>query len=182
MTSHLQPLVHQRRRSPESPERVSVAVVPVIITGFAENHVRLLGEIPQGPRHVPLRGRVPLGAHVRGVPRGLPARDRRPVRLLRPWAERAFLLTFVFGFGATWCLAAAGVLYQIRIANYMLWFYALGAAVECHLTLRLSDHQGGYFPGAYTAADHLVMSALLIGFLLQESGRLRAAACTQVRT
>ena len=42
----------------------------------------------------------------------------------RPWSERAFLLTFVFAFGALWCLAAAGVLYQIWIANYMLWFYA----------------------------------------------------------
>jgi hypothetical protein len=27
------------------------------------------------------------------------------------------LLTFVFGFGALWCLAVAGALYQIKIAN-----------------------------------------------------------------
>jgi hypothetical protein len=47
----------------------------------------------------------------------------------RPWSERAFLLTFVFVFGARWCLAAAAALYQIRVANYMLWFYALGAGL-----------------------------------------------------
>ena len=93
----------------------------------------------------------------------------------RPWSERAFLLTFVFGFGALWCLAAAGALYQIRIANYMLWFYALGAGL-----LNAISHfvfpiiKGGYFPGVYTAAGHLVMSALLIRFLLQETARLKA--------
>ena len=95
----------------------------------------------------------------------------------RPWSERAFLLTFVFGFGALWCLAAAGVLYQIRIANYMLWFYALGAGVlnaVSHFVFPIL--KGGYFPGLYTAAGHLVMSALLIRFLLQETASLRTAA------
>jgi hypothetical protein len=97
----------------------------------------------------------------------------------RPWSERAFLLTFVFGFGALWCLAAAGALYQVRIANYMLWFYALGAGL-----LNAISHfvfpiiKGGYFPGAYTAAGHLVMSALLIRFMLQETARLKAAEST----
>lgn len=47
----------------------------------------------------------------------------------RDWTERSFLLTFVFGFGALWCLAAAGALYQVRVANFMLWFYALGAGM-----------------------------------------------------
>jgi hypothetical protein len=95
----------------------------------------------------------------------------------RAWSERAFLLTFVFGFGALWCLAAAGVLYQVRIANYMLWFYALGAGL-----LNAISHfvfpiiKDGYFPGVYTAAGHLLMSALLIRFLLQESARLKAGS------
>lgn len=94
----------------------------------------------------------------------------------REWSERAFLLTFVFGFGALWCLAAAGALYQIRVANYMLWFYALGAGLInaiSHFIFPII--KGGYFPGAYTAAGHLVMSALLIRFLVQEAAQLKAA-------
>jgi hypothetical protein len=95
----------------------------------------------------------------------------------RPWSEQAFLLTFVFGFGALWCLGAAGALYQIRIANYMLWFYAVGAGL-----LNAISHfvfpiiQGGYFPGVYTATGHLVLSLLLIRFLLKETAQLKAAS------
>jgi hypothetical protein len=36
----------------------------------------------------------------------------------RPWSERSSLLTFVFGFGALWVLAAAGAV-QVRVANFM---------------------------------------------------------------
>jgi hypothetical protein len=85
------------------------------------------------------------------------------------WSEHAFLIVFVFGFGALWTLGAAGSLYQIRIANYFLWFYALGAGL-----LNAISHfvfpiiKGGYFPGLYTAAGHLFLSALLIVFLLRE--------------
>jgi len=95
----------------------------------------------------------------------------------RDWSEKSFLLTFVFGFGALWCLAAAGAMYQIRIANYMLWFYALGAGL-----LNAISHfvfpiiKGGYFPGLYTAGGHLIMSGLLIYFLLLEAKQLKAAA------
>ncbi len=65
----------------------------------------------------------------------------------RDWSEKSFLLTFVFGFGAIWILAAAGALYQLRIANYFLWFYALGRRVDQrHLALRLPDHQGRLLP------------------------------------
>ena len=86
------------------------------------------------------------------------------------WSEHAFLLTFVFGFGALWTLAAAGSLYQIRIANYFLWFYALGAGLInaiSHFVFPII--KGGYFPGLYTAGGHLILSALLIVFLIQES-------------
>jgi hypothetical protein len=95
----------------------------------------------------------------------------------RDWSEQSFLLTFVFGFGALWVLAAAGALYQIRAANFMLWFYALGAGL-----LNAISHfvfpviKGGYFPGLYTAGGHLIMSCLLIAFLYQESRRLKAEA------
>jgi hypothetical protein len=95
----------------------------------------------------------------------------------REWSERAFLLTFVFGFGALWCLAAAGALYQIRIANYMMWFYALGAGLInaiSHFIFPII--KGGYFPGLYTATGHLVMSALLIRFLIQEAAQLKSAS------
>jgi hypothetical protein len=93
----------------------------------------------------------------------------------REWSERSFLLTFVFGFGALWVLAAAGALYQVRIANYMLWFYALGAGLInaiSHFVFPVI--KGGYFPGLYTATGHLVMSVLLIFLLVRESRRLRA--------
>ncbi|GAA1649075.1 hypothetical protein GCM10009744_45630 [Kribbella alba] len=92
----------------------------------------------------------------------------------REWTERAFLLTFVFGFGAAWVLAAAGALYQIRVANFMLWFYALGAgAMNAISHFVFPILKGGYFPGVYTAGGHLIMSALLISLLIKESKRLR---------
>src|SRR5262245_6645308 len=97
----------------------------------------------------------------------------------RDWSEKSFLLTFVFAFGALWVLAAAGALYQIRIANYMLWFYALGAGL-----LNAISHfvfpiiKGGYFPGLYTAGGHLIMSGLLIYLLVGESRRLEAEAAS----
>ncbi|WP_410611216.1 hypothetical protein [Amycolatopsis sp. lyj-109] len=93
----------------------------------------------------------------------------------RQWTEKAFLLTFVFGFGALWVLAAAGALYQLRIANYMLWFYALGAGLINAIShFAFPIIKGGYFPGVYTAGGHLIMSVLLVYFLVQESQRLRA--------
>jgi hypothetical protein len=98
------------------------------------------------------------------------------------WTEKSFLLTFVFGFGALWVLAAAGALYQIRIANFMLWFYALGAGLInaiSHFVFPIL--KGGYFPGVYTAAGHLIMSALLIYLLIKESKRLRAEAASGVK-
>jgi hypothetical protein len=92
----------------------------------------------------------------------------------RAWSERSFLLMFGFGFGALWVLAAAGALYQVRVANFMLWFYALGAGLinaVSHFVFPIL--KGGYFPGLYTAGGHLILSALLITFLLQESRRLK---------
>jgi hypothetical protein len=100
----------------------------------------------------------------------------------REWSEKSFLLTFVFGFGALWVLAAAGALYQLRIANFMLWFYALGAGLInaiSHFVFPIL--KGGYFPGVYTAAGHLIMSTLLIYLLIKESHRLRAEAQSGVK-
>jgi hypothetical protein len=100
----------------------------------------------------------------------------------REWSEKSFLLTFVFGFGALWVLAAAGALYQLRIANFMLWFYALGAGLInaiSHFVFPIL--KGGYFPGVYTAAGHLIMSTLLIYLLIKESHRLRAEAHSGVK-
>jgi hypothetical protein len=100
----------------------------------------------------------------------------------RQWTEKAFLLTFVFGFGALWVLAAAGALYQLRIANYMLWFYALGAGLINAIShFAFPIIKGGYFPGVYTATGHLIMSVLLIYFLVQESKRQRAEAQSGVK-
>ena len=199
--------VHQSPRHPETPERISAAVVAVVITGFS---VWVLGTLPLQAAFIlvgsawvafaawlkttyarPVRSRKVLATflcavafqlihmseeYVGGFPHEFVDLFNSP----RPWSERAFLLTFVFGFGALWCLAAAGVLYQIRIANYMLWFYALGAGL-----LNAMSHfvfpiiKGGYFPGAYTAAGHLLMSVLLIRFLLQEAARLKAVAAAE---
>jgi hypothetical protein len=101
----------------------------------------------------------------------------------RDWSEKSFLLTFVFGFGAIWVLAAAGALYQLRIANYLLWFYALGAGLINAIShFAFPIIRGGYFPGVYTATGHLVLSALLIVLLVKESKRVRTEAETGIRT
>jgi hypothetical protein len=86
------------------------------------------------------------------------------------WTESSFLLVFVFGAGALWVLAGAGALYQVRVANYFIWFYALGAGLInaiAHFIFPLLA--GGYFPGLYTAGGHLVFSGLLLYFLVVES-------------
>jgi hypothetical protein len=202
-TSSSVPAVHQQPHQPEAPERISAAVVAVVITGFC---AWVLATLPLPAAFIlvaagwvafaawlkttyayPVRSRKVLATFLCAVAFQLIHMSEEyvghfPHEIVdlfdsaRPWSERSFLLTFVFGFGALWCLAAAGVLYQIRIANYMLWFYALGAGL-----LNAISHfafpiiKGGYFPGVYTAAGHLLMSALLIRFLLQEAGRLKAA-------
>src|SRR5262244_187127 len=92
----------------------------------------------------------------------------------RAWSEKSYLLCAVLA------LAAAGALYQIRIANYWLWFYALGLGLVnaiSHFIFPLI--KGGYFPGLYTAAGHLIMSILLIYFLLQDNRRLRSGAAQE---
>jgi hypothetical protein len=194
-------------RRPAPPERISAVVVAVAIAGFS---AWVLATLPLQAAFIlvasgwvafaawlkttytyPVRSRKVLATflcavafqlihmseeYVGGFPHEIVDLFDSP----RPWSERAFLLTFVFAFGALWCLSAAGVLYQIRIANYMLWFYALGAGL-----LNAISHfvfpiiKGGYFPGVYTAAGHLLLSALLIRFLLQESSRLKATGPQQ---
>ncbi len=94
----------------------------------------------------------------------------------RDWPEREFLLVFVFGLGSLYFFAGAGALYQIRAANFFLWWYALGAGLLngiAHFVFPVLE--GGYFPGLYTAAGHLVMSGLLIYFLIKENRRLKSA-------
>jgi hypothetical protein len=94
----------------------------------------------------------------------------------RDWPEREFLLVFVFVFGALYFFAGAGALYRIRVANFFLWWYALGAGLLngiAHFVFPIL--KGGYFPGLYTAAGHLVMSGLLIYVLIEEERRLKAA-------
>ena len=98
----------------------------------------------------------------------------------RAWSEKSFLLWAVFGAGAVLALAAAGALYQIRIANYALWFYAVGLGLVNAVSHFIFPFiKGGYFPGLYTAAGHLIMSIPLIYFLLQENRRLRSGAAQE---
>lgn len=99
----------------------------------------------------------------------------------REWSERSFLLTFVFGFGAIWVLAGAGALYRLRLANYFLWFYALGAGLVnaiSHFVFPII--KGGYFPGLYTAAGHLLFSAALIWTMVSEA-RAQGSETTRLR-
>lgn len=93
----------------------------------------------------------------------------------RDWPEREFLLVFVFGLGALYFFAGAGALYRIRVANFFLWWYALGAGLlngVAHFVFPIL--KGGYFPGLYTAGGHLVLSGLLIYFLVKEKRLLEA--------
>ncbi len=95
----------------------------------------------------------------------------------RDWTEKSFLITFVFGFGALYFFVGAAALYEVRIANYFLWWYALGAGLLnaiAHFVFPII--KGGYFPGLYTAAGHLVMSGLLIHALINEKRNLDGAA------
>jgi hypothetical protein len=87
------------------------------------------------------------------------------------WTEKSFLLTFVFGFGALWMLAGAGALYRIRIANYFLWFYALGAGLINAISHFVFPIIKGwhYFPGLYTAAGHLFFSVVVLRFLILDA-------------
>ncbi len=92
----------------------------------------------------------------------------------KDWSIHSFLMTFVFAGAALWVAAAAGLLYRIRIANYFVWFYALGAGLInaiAHFVFPILA--GGYFPGLYTAPLHLVMSIVLIVALVRETKMLR---------
>lgn len=92
----------------------------------------------------------------------------------RDWSTDSFLAIFVFGFGAAWVLAGAGVLYGSRMANYFLWFYALGAGLInaiAHFVFPLVE--GGYFPGLITAPGHLLLSIMLVRYLVIENRDLR---------
>jgi len=199
------------RRSPARPtERISAAVVAVVLLAFSG---LVLTTLPvQVAFILVLSGWVAYAAWLKTT-YAYPVRSRRVIATFlcavafqlihmseeyvgrfpheivdlfnspRPWSERAFLLTFVFGFGALWCLAAAGALYQVRVANYMLWFYAIGAGLINALSHFIFPIiRGGYFPGEYTAAGHLVMSGLLIRFLSQEAARLRAVRTATATT
>ena len=92
----------------------------------------------------------------------------------REWTLHSFLMVFVFAFGAVWVAAAAGMLYRIRIANYFVWFYALGAGLMnaiAHFVFPILAR--GYFPGLYSAPLHLVMSIALITVLVMETNTLK---------
>ena len=54
----------------------------------------------------------------------------------RDWSERSFLVVFVFGFGAMWMTAVAGSLYQLRIANSLLWFRPWSSKSRPETTVR----------------------------------------------
>src|SRR5215203_5347272 len=169
------------------PERLSAAVVALLLLGF---FAWVLLTLPIQPAIIlvvagtlawvgwvrisyanPIRSRKVIATYLCAVSfqlihmaeeytGGFPHEIVQLFHSSRPWSERSFLLTFVFGFGALWVLAAAGALYQVRIANFMLWFYALGAGLL---------NAVAYFPGLYTALGHLVLSALLLYLLVQES-------------
>ena len=188
---------------PSAPERISAIAMGVVVIGFSAwvlttlplqvaiiltvaGVVAWLGWIMTTYAH-PVRSRKVIAVYLCAVAfqlihmseeyvGGFPHEIVQLFNSPRDWSERSFLLTFVFGFGALWVLAAAGSLYQVRVANFMLWFYALGAGVinaVSHFVFPLL--KGSYFPGLYTATGHLILSVLLIVFLVQEWRRLRGA-------
>jgi hypothetical protein len=54
----------------------------------------------------------------------------------RDWSERSFLLTFVFGFGTLWVLAAAGALY--RVAPRITCCGSTPSGPDCSMPSRIS--------------------------------------------
>jgi len=200
MSTTVRPAQPALPRSKPKPEKVSALVVAVVVIGFsswalttlpiqaaliltAAGVLAFVGWISTTYAH-PVKSRKVIATYLAAVSfqlihmaeeytGGFPHEIVDLFDSSRDWTEKSFLLTFVFGFGALWCLAAAGALYQVRVANFMLWFYALGAGL-----LNAISHfvfpiiKGGYFPGLYTATGHLILSVLLITFLIQESRRL----------
>ena len=92
-----------------------------------------------------------------------------------PWSEESFLLIAVFTGMALYTAAGAGMLYRNRVANYFVWFYALGFGMSnaiAHFVLPIIAW--GYFPGLYTASGHLVFSVALVVALVKEYKTMRA--------
>ncbi|WP_407563938.1 HXXEE domain-containing protein [Streptomyces sp. 184] len=193
-------------RPRERTERVSAVVAALVMTGFCVTLVVVWpwqGAIPPIVAAVvayvawlktnyahPVRSRRVIAAYLCAVAfqlihmseeylAGFPHDFADLFDTSQDWTEKSFLLAAVFYMSAVLCLAGAGALYQIRVANYALWFYALGLGLVnaiAHFVLPFLE--GGYFPGLYTAFGHFVMSVLLIYFLVQESRRLKAEAAT----
>ena len=92
-----------------------------------------------------------------------------------PWSEESFLLIAVFTGMALYTAAGAGMLYRNRVANYFVWYYALGFGMSnaiAHFVFPIIAW--GYFPGLYTASMHLVLSVALVIALVKEYKTTRA--------
>ncbi|GAA4234282.1 hypothetical protein FHR32_002737 [Streptosporangium album] len=62
------------------------------------------------------------------------------------------------------------------MANFFLWWYALGAGLLngiAHFVFPII--KGGYFPGPYIADGHFILSGLLNYILIRENRTLKAA-------
>ena len=109
---------------------------------------------------------------------GFPHEFTELVNSTNEYTEREFLAVSVFGMTSLLIFAAVAMSREIPIitpiANYFVWFYALGLGLTnaiAHFVIPILA--GGYFPGLITAPVHLIMSIILIRALLIENKRVR---------
>lgn len=84
--------------------------------------------------------------------------------------EFSFFEPMVLALGGVWVIAAVGLLYKNPVANFLVWFVAIGPGIVngiAHVSfLFLAGTM--YFPGIITVIFPFTLSVLLIARLLRE--------------
>ena len=88
-----------------------------------------------------------------------------PMLGLDPWSD-PFFVSLNLPFIALLVLAAAGFLYQLRLAYFVVWFFAIAMFGNGVVYPVVSVMRGAYLPGTITAPIHLVVAIILIEELL----------------
>ena len=90
-------------------------------------------------------------------------------------SEFSFFAPMVLLFGGVWVIAGAGLIYRNPVANFFVWFVAIGPGIVNGIAHVTFPFLAGtlYFPGLVTVIFPFAASVLLIRRLLQ--GHLESA-------
>lgn len=91
------------------------------------------------------------------------------------FTDRFFVVTFLLVFSIIWVLAGVGLLYKNPIANFLVWFFAIGPGLVngvAHFVFPFLAHRL-YFPGIITVLLPTAASILVIWQLLRPFTRSR---------